>query len=189
MSCDVRLLDYNYVWESQTEIIPSSVNPDFPVSNFKQFLRSKVFRTSSVIGEQGVVFDIKTIEEIDSIAVLPSPLNGFKFSSAVSLKVQASQTNFWVAPPFEMDLIIDEETQIASLFLESTESYRFWRISMFDPFNAYGYFELGKVILGRKTAFNRVPSIGFILSMNDLSKIESTPYGHKYFDKKLRSRA
>jgi len=182
MSCDVRLLDYNYAWQAQTEILTTSSSNEFPASNLKNFLRSKIFRTSSITGDQGVVFDIKTIEEIDSIVVLPNPLSGFKFSPAVELKVQASATNLWVAPPFEETLVIDEPTQIASLFLLAPESYRFWRISMTDPFNAYGYFELGKVILGRKTDFARVPSIGFSLNTVDLSKIESTPYGHKYFD-------
>lgn len=182
MSCDVRVLDYNYVQEDQTDIYVSSVASDFPASNIKKYIRSKVFRTSSVTGDQYVVFDLKTIEEIDSVVILPHPIEGFKFSNGVTLKIQANATNEWSSPAVDQEVFIDEENQIASHFFTAEQSYRYWRVLMTDPFNAYGYFELGKVILGKKLGFNRIPSIGFRLNTEDQSKIQSTPYGHKYFD-------
>lgn len=182
MSCDFRLIDFNYVFASETEILPSSVSPDFPVSNLKNFSRAKTFRTSSVSGTQAVVFDLKTIEEIDSFMVFFNPLDEIKFSPAASIHLQASQTNVWVAPPVDVILSIDNENSVISHFFSTDQSYRYWRIKMVDPLNTWGYFELPKVVLGKKLPLTRVPETGFSYEIEDLSKSEETSYGHKYFD-------
>ena len=182
MSCDVRLVDFNYIFESETKIIPSSVSPEFPEDHFKEYIRSKVFRTSSVTGTQSVVFDLKTREEINTFCLLPHPIEGFKFSTSAVVKLQASSTNEWSAPPIDITLSIDETSDVFTHFFAADVSYRYWRIAVTDSLNAYGYIELGKIILGKNTAFTRLPSIGFSLKTEDQSKVNTTAYGHKYFD-------
>lgn len=182
MSCDFRIIDFNYVFCDQTDITVSSESPDFPVENLKNFSRAKTFRTASVSGTQDIIFDLKTIEEIDSFMIFFNPLEEIKFSPGAEIYLQASATNVWTSPPVDVLLSIDEVNGVISHFFDTDQTYRFWRIKIVDPFNTWGYFEIPKIVLGRKIQLDRVPEIGFSFLIKDLSKSESTAYGHKYFD-------
>lgn len=46
MSVDFRIIDFNYVFQSNVTLAPSSEDVDFPASNLRNFLRSKVWRTT-----------------------------------------------------------------------------------------------------------------------------------------------
>lgn len=182
MSCDFRLIDFNYVFQSQTDIFVSSEDPDFPRENLKKFTRAKTFRTSSVAGTQYVTFDLKTIEEIDSIVLFFNPVTGPNFSPSAVVSIQASATNIWTAPPVDVVLTIDEAKNVASHFFTTDQTYRYWRLKMVDPMNLDGFLEVPKLVIGKKILLTRIPEIGFEFSVEDQSKIQQTPYGHKYFD-------
>lgn len=182
MSCDVRLVDFNYVFESETDIFVSSTSTDFPKDHFKEYIRSKVFRTSAVTGTQYVTFDLKTIEEIDTFTMFPHPMEGFKFSTGAVIKLQANATNEWSSPAVDITVSVDEESEVISHFFNTDQTYRYWRIAVTDSLNAYGYLEFGKIFLGKKLVLSRVPSIGFTLKTEDQSRVSNTAYGHKYFD-------
>jgi hypothetical protein len=182
MSVDFRLIDFNYVFADETDIFVSSENPDFPKENLKNFSRSKVFRTSAITGTQTITFDFKTIEEIDSFVMMFDNLSVPKFDSNTIFKLQASATNVWGAPPVDVTLTLDVEKEVLSHFFSTDQTYRYWRLTIQDPTNAYGYFEVPKIYLGRKIQLTRIPEIGFEFTEEDLSKVEDTAYGHKYFD-------
>jgi hypothetical protein len=183
MSCfDVRILDYNYAFKDSTDLYASSENPDFPKENLKDYSLSKVFRTSSIVGEQSIVFDFSTTDEVDSAVLLFSRIEDSKLSPAAVVKLQANATNSWGTPAFEQTLSFDNDMSTMSYFSLTDISYRFWRIAITDPFNAYGYIEFPKLYIGKKLAITRIPEIGFELNIEDLSKSQSTPYGHRYFD-------
>jgi len=47
MSCvDFRIIDWNYIFQSDVDLTPSSEDASFPVSNLRHYFRSKIWRTS-----------------------------------------------------------------------------------------------------------------------------------------------
>lgn len=46
MSCKLTIVDHNYAFQDNVDLIASSENIEFPVSNLKKQIRSKVFRTT-----------------------------------------------------------------------------------------------------------------------------------------------
>lgn len=181
MSCDFRLIDYNYVFQSETDIFVSSENPDFPKTNLRNYSRSKMFRTTATAA-QWVVFDIDSIEEIDSFAMIFNPLEEIKLSPLAVVKLQANATNSWGSPAVDVTLSISDREDLISHFFSTDQVYRYWRVYIDDPSNTWGYIEIPKIILGKKILLNRSPEIGFEMTEKDLSVVEKTPYGHKYFD-------
>ena len=46
MSCEFRIIDHNYVFDSTVDLIPSSEDAAFPVENLRYFQRARVWRSS-----------------------------------------------------------------------------------------------------------------------------------------------
>ncbi|RTL05231.1 hypothetical protein EKK58_08770 [Candidatus Dependentiae bacterium] len=132
--------------------------------------------------EEGIVIDLKSAEEIDTIAILFDPRIGIKLSDSAEIYIQASATNAWVTPGFEEQITIDNTFETLQLFLETPEEWRFWRIKIVDPENAYGYVELGTVVIGKDVRLGRCADNGFTFSIDDLSKSQVTDYGNNYID-------
>lgn len=132
--------------------------------------------------EEGVVIDLQSAEEIDTIAILFDSRIGIKLSDAAQVYVQASATNSWASPGFEQEVFIDNTWDVITLFLSTPEEYRFWRIKVVDPQNAYGYIELGTIVLGLDIDLGRCADNGFSINWDDLSKSQITDYGNVYVD-------
>lgn len=291
MSEQFRILDRNYAFQEDCTITPSSEDPNFPASNLKKFLRSKVWRSAgsfqittsnqkidfkeSGMGPQltatipvgfytvsdledaikaqmelvgaetytasysaltgrwtiasagsyldllfssgtnvasslgpsigylvsdltgsltytgakvaihtaeRVVFDMGVTTGIDSVALLFDPMVDPKFSDSAVLKIEASATNSWGSPPVSQTLTVDTDWRAALHFFTSTQSYRYWAVTIIDPQNPNLYVELSKVILAFATQLSQVPQAGFGHNVSDQSKSQTTPYGHKYSD-------
>jgi hypothetical protein len=134
--------------------------------------------------EESIVFDLTTAEAIDSFAMLFNPIagEGVKFSDAAVLKLQANATASWSAPSVDVTLSIDATYDVITHFFSSDQTYRYWRLKIVDPRNAYLYVEVPKVILSKATQLGQLPEIGFGYSLRDQSKITETAYGHRYSD-------
>lgn len=132
--------------------------------------------------EEGVVIDLQTAEQIDTIALIFDPRLGIKLSEDAVLTVQASSTDAWVTPAFSQSISIDNTWSIATLFLSTPEEYRFWRIKVVDPSNAYLYIELGTIVIGKARDIGRCPDNGFELKIIDQSKKERNAYGNEFVD-------
>jgi len=132
--------------------------------------------------EEAVVFDLAVTSPVDSFAFFFDPMSGIKFSDNAVLKLQASATNVWNAPPVDITLSIDSRYLACSHFFTTTQNYRFWRLKIVDPQNPYLYVEVSKVSLALATKLSQGPEIGFKAIVDDLTKKSSTPYGNDYFD-------
>jgi hypothetical protein len=181
MSCEFRILDFNYAWQDGTAIAATSTDPQFPVSNLKNQIRAFAWRSTSTTA-QALVFDLKTTEAIDSVVLLFDPFVGNKLSSAAIVKIQASHTNFWGAPPIDQVLTIDETNGVASHYFTSDQSYRYWRLYIDDPVSGYSYIEVSKLFLAKATQLTQGPDRGFSYSVADQSKNQRNDYGHEYSD-------
>ncbi|MEE8598670.1 MAG: hypothetical protein V3S69_04040 [Dehalococcoidales bacterium] len=181
MSVDFRLLDSNYLFESQTDITSSGVDASFPLSNLKHSFRSKVARLTPVAAENWVTADLKTTEEIDSFVMVWPALDLSKLSNAATIKLQANATDVWTSPALSVDITYDEQHNMASHYFTADESYRFWRVLISDPLNPYGYIEVPKIWLGKAVTMQS-PDIGFSAKKSDQSKVTRTEFGQQYSD-------
>lgn len=180
MSC-LRLLDYSYPFDTSVGLTASTAATAFPVTNLRKFHRGRVWRTTSSTA-QSLVMDLKTAEEIDMFVILFEKDSDVAFHSGQTLKIQASATNVWTAPPVDVALSLDNELGVLSKFWTTAQEYRYWRLYMDDPLSGYGYFEVPKVFLGKGTQLSQPPSIGFKAKEKDQSKIVDTDYGVEYSD-------
>lgn len=182
MSClDFKIIDHNFVFQSNVKLTASSASSAFPVSNLRQFFRSKVWRTTGIASEW-LEIDLQTEEEIDAFALIWDNAQSIKFSGAARFWIQANATPVWTAPAIDQEIFIDGDLAVAVKFWETDQSFRYWRLKIEDPLNYLGYLEIPKVFLGRKIQMTRIPSIGFQLAMIDQSKRERTDYGQEYVD-------
>lgn len=181
MQSELRILDFNYLFQRATDLIPSTEDPSFPASNLKNQLRANTWRTTSTTA-QSVVIDLRTSEAVDMVVLVFDPMVGIGFTNSAVIKIQANATNVWTSPAYEQSLVIDEDNGIASLFLSSDQTYRYWRLYISDPGNALGYLEVSKLLLGKATQLLQMPNIGFAYNTKDQSKSQKTEYGHEYVD-------
>jgi hypothetical protein len=129
-----------------------------------------------------LTIDLKTAEDVDSIALVFDKRIGMKLSEAATVKVLANSTNYWTGPAFSQTLTFDQSTETFTAFLPSVQTYRYWAIEIVDPRNSNLYVELSKVILSKATQLDHGPEIGFKMEMDDLTKQTRTDYGHIYAD-------
>jgi len=181
MSVNFRVLDENYLFESQTDFTSSGVDASFPLSNLKHQFRSKVVRLTPVAAENWIVFDLKTTEEIDSIAMVWPALDLSKLSNVATIKMQANATDVWTSPAVSVDMTYNELYNMASHYFSADQSYRFWRVLISDPLNPHGYIEVPKIILSKAKTMQS-PNTGFEFSESDQSKVSRTEFGQEYSD-------
>lgn len=156
------------------QITASTVNAQYPVSNIQHDFRTKVFRSTS--NSDNIVFDLGSIEDVDTIAVVDNWRNGFGFST---MTIEANATNSWGSPAFSTTLTYDSTFGIGiKEFTE--ESYRYWRIVLTSTL---GYCELANIFIGKATTIetNGV-DYGYLYKKNDLTNVSTTRYGQEYID-------
>jgi hypothetical protein len=143
---------------------------------------SYVSAAPAIHTEESVIFDLGTIDSIDSVAVQFSPLNGIQLTNGATLKVQANATPNFNSPAVDETLVIDDQFNIASHFFTTDQTYRYWRIVTIDPQNPNLYVELGGVVLAKATVLTQPPEKGFTFDVVDQSKQQRNTFGHEYVD-------
>lgn len=180
---ECRIMDYNYVFQSNVTLTPSTEDTFFPASNLANFGRTKVWRTTSVTS-QSLVIDLKTTESIDTFIMLFHPLDGSSLSEGATVTLQGNATDEWSSPAYSGTPTLDEDFEIYSLFLSAAQTYRYWRLVITDPSNDLGYIEVGKIILTKATQLSQCPEIGFSYKNDDLSKQSRNDFNQVYVDVK-----
>lgn len=183
MTATFKIIDYNYVFDSTVELNIDSASEatGFPVTNLRNFHRSKVWRTTSG-SNQKLLIDLKTIEDINSFLIIPDKEALSTFEIGQTLVVYGNATNEWSAPAATITPNFDATSGIFSYFESTTYSYRYWRLQFDDPTIGTGYFEFPKIFLGKATTLSQMPEIGIKLFNYDQSKIARNDYGHEYAD-------
>lgn len=136
--------------------------------------------TIAIHTEEWLAFDLKTTEEIDSVVML-WPKGNIRLSPDAVVTVEANATNEWSNPAFSHEMTINETYEIASLYLTTPETYRFWRVKIEDKTNPYLYVSLGVLILGKAETLQN-PDNGFSWSISDLSQTTSNEFGNSWVD-------
>lgn len=155
-----------------------------PVIGFTQDLSgSETEYTGASIAihtEEHIIFDLKTTEPIDTIALLWSS-GDYRLSDAAVITLEAHSVNNWDSPSFSQTLTFDNRNEIAQAHFAS-ESYRYWRLKIVDPENVHLYVSLGVVVLGKADEVITWTSNGFTCGFRDLTKIQETDFGQSYAD-------
>lgn len=156
-------------------VTASTENSLFPASNIASDFRTKVLRTTT--NSDNVVFDLGSIENVDTVALVDNWQNGFGFSGSVT--IEANATDSWGAPAFTTTLTPDA-TFGFGIKEFTTETYRFWRLVFTSTL---GYVELSKVFIGRKTeiATNGI-DYNWTLMERTLKKVQTNRYGQEFID-------
>lgn len=132
--------------------------------------------------DEWVLIDLKSAEEIDTFAVVFDPRFGIKLSENAVVTLQANSADSWDTPLYSQALSIDNTWSSIFLYLTAAQEYRFWRLKIVDSQNAYGYIELGTIMLGKSRDIGRCPDNGFTLGIIDQTKIDKNAYGNVYAD-------
>lgn len=179
MSETLRLVR-NYTTSTDVDYTASSADSEFPVENLRSGLRSDVWRTTSV-SSQSVIVDLKTTEEIDSIGVFFRANQPVTLTGGATIKIEGNPSSNFTTPALSTTLFLDSGSQVISHFYATAESYRYWRLTIDDPGNPYGYIEIPQLVIGNSVKFDGVAR-GFKWGVIDPSKSQRTPFGQKYSD-------
>lgn len=131
---------------------------------------------------EAVLIDLGAAAAIDTFVLLFDPVSGLRLSSSAVVRIQANATNSWSSPAVDVVVTADTQFNIFSKYWSSDQTYRYWRVKVVDPQNAFLYVELGKIILAKATQLSRLPSNGFKWVKVDRSRKMTNEYGHEYVD-------
>ena len=115
-------------------------------------------------------FDMGSAIDVDCVAVL-----GHNFTTSVTCNIKADDDPAFGSPGVNLNLTYNAD-QIIYLW-SSTQSYRYWRLSIDDATNT-AYPWIGELILGKLTTFTHEPTWG--MSRVDFHEMvtHETDYGN-----------
>ena len=163
----------------QAVITASSTNALFPVSNIKDYRRSKVWRSTS--NSANIVIDFGETSEVEAFFIVPDKRSGFGLST---ITLEFNGTNSWGSPA-ETEVVTFSDIQGLGFKEFTTKSYRFCRIVMTSTL---GYCEIANIFLGRKLNIDRSISFGWTYKDDELSQSKLNRYGQKFTDIILRQK-
>jgi hypothetical protein len=131
--------------------------------------------------EEWIKFDLLTVENIDTVALLWPKENGVTLSSSAIVTVQANATDVWTSPAVNQVMTIDPTYTMASNYFTVDQTLRYWRVKIVDPQNFNLFVNLGVMVLGKDIGI-QPPENGFTFGLTDTSKIVTTDYGNQYVD-------
>ncbi len=165
---------YNNLVET-AQLSASTTNAQYPLSNLQHDFRTKNWRSTT--NSDSVVFDMGSIEPVDTIALVDNWRNGFGVST---ITIEANATDSWGAPAFTTTMTFDSTFGIGIKELSSEQNYRYWRLVLTSTL---GYCELANIFIGKATTIptNGV-DYGFSYKNKDMKKVSKTRYGQEYID-------
>lgn len=131
--------------------------------------------------KERIVFDMRTTEELDSVVLMWPKEDGIKLSNSAVVKIEANATDNWSSPSVSQTLTINNDFSLASHYFSTSQTYRYWSITIEDSTNPYLYVELGVCFIGKALAIQE-PENGFNFDIMDRSSVSRTSYGNEYID-------
>lgn len=131
--------------------------------------------------QEHLTFDLRTVEDINSVCLLWPKMDGIKLSSSAVIRLQANATDVWTSPAVNEVMTFDTTYLTATHFFTTDKSYRYWRVVIIDPANANLFVELGVVVLGKSLDIVN-PDNGFEYTLEDQSKITANQFGNQFTD-------
>lgn len=164
----------------QSVLTASSENALFPLSNIKDYRRSKVFRSLS--NNDSIVFDFVETSEVDSIFLIADKRAGFGFSTVT---FQFNGTNSWGSPAATETVTFSTEFGVGFKEFASAHSYRFCRMVLVSTL---GYCEVSSIFIGKKQNISRGINFGWTYKDTEIMTQKSNRYGQLFTDLISRQR-
>ena len=164
---------YNENLVDQATIVASSNNALFPVSNLKDYRRSKVYRSTS--NSDSIVLDFQETSLIDGIFIVPSKRDGFGVSTVT---VQFNTVDSWGAPPYSVSVPFSTTLNLGHVTFAKV-AYRFARIVMTSTL---GYCEISKMFIGAELGMTASINFGWTIKDEELSLKSKNRYGQIFTD-------
>jgi hypothetical protein len=165
---------------NQSTITASTVNALFPISNLKDYRRSKVYRSTT--NADTVVIDFNETSEVDSFFIVSDKRAGFGIST---ITLEFNATNSWGAPAATETVTFSDIYGVGFKEFAVTHSYRFCRLVLTSTL---GYCELSYIYLGKKMQIDRGISFGWTYKDDDLSQKKANRYGQLFSDIIMRQK-
>ncbi|MCP3682363.1 MAG: hypothetical protein GY861_06695, partial [bacterium] len=151
----INIIEENVV---NATITASSENPDYLFST--ALIDNRLSRVGQTLndGSQWVKFVYSGAVDVDTVAVL-----GNNFTSSATVKIQANATDVWTSPTVDQSLTYTKDNRrstelgrdvgVWSYQFSTTQSYRYWRLTVDDGSNLDTYIEIGFVFMDENTTF------------------------------------
>lgn len=169
-----KLLYQNYgeagLWTASSE------KPSLPAINLALSNRNKPWRSNGAVSGVTLTVDLGSALGVDAVALISSNL-----TNAATIGIAANSSNSWGAPPFSTTLTpwTAANTGVMLKFLASTQTFRWWQITLTDAGNPDGFLQVGVVHLG-PTVLIPMPLQQFNPTMVDPTIVGYTPARTSY---------
>lgn len=157
------------------ELIPSTENAQYPVSNLKDDRRTKVYRSTD--NATNIVIDMGLARDINIFSIVDSGFGAFGFND-ITLELNVSDS--WAAPVFSQVVPIDALYGFGYLELPSTFNLRYARIVING---SAGYVELSKMFLGVSASIGELSfDYPVRFKQNNSATVSKNRFGQKFID-------
>lgn len=131
-------------------VVASSANTNFPAANVVTTNYSNVWRsTAAGASAETLTVDLGSAQTVDAVG-----LGNVNFQSTATVTVAGNATDSWGGPTFGPETIVatglDGVRRNLYHPLSSSQSFRYWRISITDNGNPDGFLEVGRWFQGVK---------------------------------------
>jgi len=176
----------NYINKAETGITTTATIENlYPLTNIADIRPSKKVKSSDE--NLPIVFDLKTIESIDSFLFLADTTNDFEYETIL---IEGNATNEWSAAAYSTSISLTPTLVKWGIIQKeiTAQTYRFWRLT-FTNTAGTGYCAVGKVFIGKKMQLvNDDINLGWMLNFRDLSKIQKNKNGNFFADERTTQR-
>jgi len=172
--CDAKWNIFNLVDQDETDITASSENAFFPASNLKHPFSTKVFRSETGTATASIVFDFKTVENVNAILIRSDIANGWGFTG--NLTIEANIADSWGTPAYSTTLGYDATFNVAAKYLDTAETYRYWRITA----TGTSYLELANIFIGEYFEAGKNISMPMKYEDRSLDKVSTNKFGQDF---------
>lgn len=125
----------------------------YDISNLLDIRLSRPWRTDDIASTWFKV-DLGSAKDVDAIALIAHNL-----TSGATIHLQGNATDAWGAP--SVDEVVTWRSGVIYLFLNSAETYQWWRVTIADAGNSDGYLEIGRAMLCEHFDLPEFPSTDF----------------------------
>lgn len=129
----MRIAYHNYL--KNAVLSSNTEHPNFPVSNLKIRSLETTFRTTGTT--LTLVMDLGAAKAINIFLI-----GSHNFTGSATVTLEANSADSWGPPAFTTT--ITDRSDIIAHTLSSTQTYRYWRLSVSDASNADGYIEIAR---------------------------------------------
>ena len=171
----MRILYNN--WVSSATITPLTEDPNYLFEDAWQDTRLTRYARTVDDDDQTFILDLGSKRAVDYCTIL-----GHNFTSGATIKIQGNASNVWTAP--SVDITLTYTANNIYYAFSSTQTYRYWRLTVDDASNTDTYLQISKLWLSSYLQLPYMAKSQKIPTASTSTAQESIS-GQSYGDKKL----